>query len=162
AARFGDRDALVFPALRYRRSYAEFHEDVRQLARALLAFGVQRGEHIALWATNLPQWVVVQFAAANIGACLGIVNHDFRGPVVANVQHKADVTTLLLTYRLKSSDYFDILGTICPELASSVPGALHAAAYPRLRRVISLKPDRRPGMLTWDEMLGRAAEIPET
>ncbi len=161
AARFGDRDALVFPALRYRRSYAEFREEVWRLARALLAFGVQRGEHIALWATNLPQWVVVQFAAAHVGAVLVNVNPAYRGHELAYVLQQADVTTLLLTDRFKTSDYFDILGAICPELASSVPGALHAAAYPRLRRVVSLKHDRRPGMLTWDDMLARAAEVSE-
>ncbi len=50
--RFPDHDALVFPKLSYRRSYAEFHAEVEQAARALMALGVQQGEHVGIWATN--------------------------------------------------------------------------------------------------------------
>src|SRR5207248_2353262 len=70
AERHGDRDALVFPWLNYRRSYAEFRADVRRASRALMALGVGRGDHVGIWATNWPQWVVVQFAAAQAGAVL--------------------------------------------------------------------------------------------
>ena len=64
--RFGDHDALVFPQLGYRRSYAGFQEDVREAALALLALDIQYGQHIGIWATNWPQWVVLQFAAASL------------------------------------------------------------------------------------------------
>jgi fatty-acyl-CoA synthase len=161
AQRHGDRDALVFPHLGYRRSYAEFHADVREAARALLALGVGRGEHVGIWATNWPQWVVTQFAAAHVGAVLVNVNPAYRSHELAYVLQQADITTLLLTDRFKKSCYFDILQEICPEVATA-PGEWRAAAFPRLRHVVSIQQAKLPGMLNWDELRGRAAAIPES
>src|SRR5229473_554582 len=97
AERFGDHDALVFPQLGFRRSYAQFHADVRECARALLALGIQRGEHVGIWATNWPQWVVVQFATAKIGAVLVNINPANRAHESAYVLNQADIAALFLT-----------------------------------------------------------------
>jgi fatty-acyl-CoA synthase len=161
AERFPNRDALVFPWLNHRRSYREFHADVRRLARALMALGVARGEHVAVWATNWPQWVVTQFAAAAVGAVLVNVNPAYRAHELAYVLAQADVTTLLLTDRFKGSDYFELLTGVCPELPASRPGGLRAASCPRLRHVVNIKADRRPGVLAWQELLARADAVPE-
>jgi fatty-acyl-CoA synthase len=161
AARHGGRDAVVFPQLGHRRTYAEFHAEVREAARALMALGVGRGEHVGLWATNWPQWVVTQFAAAAAGAVLVNVNPAYRAHELRYVLEQADVTTLLLTDRFKGSDYQAMLEEVCPELPGCPPGELRAAACPRLRRVISLKEAPRPGMLTWGDFRRRAAAVTE-
>jgi fatty-acyl-CoA synthase len=153
AARFPDHDALVFPWLNHRRSYRDFYAEVCRLARALLALGVARGEHIGIWATSWPQWVVTQFAAASVGAVLVNINPSYRAHELAYVLAQADIATLLLTDRFKGSDYFDLLASICPELP--------AAACPRLRHVVSIQRVKRPGMLNWDELLDRADATPE-
>jgi fatty-acyl-CoA synthase len=161
AQRWPERDALVFPWLGYRRSYGQFQADVREVARGLLALGVQHGEHVGIWATNWPQWVVLQFAAASIGAVLVNINPAYRAHELAYVLQQADVTTLLLTDRFKSSCYFDILAAVCPELETCSDGGLRATAFPRLRHVISIQQAKRPGMLNWDELRQRAAEVSE-
>ena len=66
-ARHGDRDALAFPKLGLNTSYAEFAAQVDAAARGLLAMGIRPGEHVAVWATNIPEGVVLQFATAKIG-----------------------------------------------------------------------------------------------
>jgi fatty-acyl-CoA synthase len=162
ARRCGGRDALVFPQLAYRRDYATFQEDVRELARALIALGVGPGEHVGLWATNWPQWVVTQFAAAHVGAVLVNVNPAYRAHELRYVLDQADITTLLLGERFKSANLFDILAEVCPELADCRPGELRSAACPRLRRVISLRPEGRPGVLGWEELRRRSAAAPES
>src|SRR4051794_32818023 len=68
--RFRDRDALVFPQLELRWNYERFAVEVDRAARGLAALGVETGQHVAVWATNVPQWVVLQFATAKIGAVL--------------------------------------------------------------------------------------------
>ncbi len=146
--RFGDHDALAFPQLGYRRTYAAFRADVRRLARALLALGTQRGEHVGIWATNWPQWVGTQFAAAHVGAVLVNINPAYRAHELEYVLNQADITTLLLTDSFKSSSYFDILAGIrgnCPEL----------------RHVVSIKAGKGPDILSWDELLARADEVAE-
>jgi fatty-acyl-CoA synthase len=155
--RFPGHDALVFPWLNYRRSYAEFDSDVRRVAHALLALGVERGEHIGIWATNWPQWILVQFAAAQIGAVLVTVNPSYRANELSYVLNQADITTLFLTDRFKTSSFLDILASICPELGDCPPGALRSVACPRLKNVICIQKEARPGPWNWDEFLARAA-----
>jgi fatty-acyl-CoA synthase len=163
---FPANDALVFPRLQYRRNYAAFQEEVHEVARALLAIGVERGEHIGIWATNWPQWVLTQFAAASIGTVLVNINPSSRAHELAYVLNQADITTLLLTDRFKSSNFFDILANVCPELSASSDrtgfGELWAKEYPKLRNVISIQPEKRSGMANWGEFLLRAKEVTES
>src|SRR5579871_5367282 len=159
ADRHPAHDALVFPQLAYRRSYAEFHAEVREVARALLALGGGRGAHVGVWATNLPQWVLLQFAAAYAGAVLVNINPAYRAHELAYVLHQADITTLFLTDRFRGSSFFDTLAAVCPELADAAPGETHARACPTLRRVISVTPDARPGMASWQDFRQGAAAV---
>jgi fatty-acyl-CoA synthase len=148
AARHPTRDALVFPQLGHRRTFAALHAEARAAARALLALGVQPGEHVGVWATNWPAWVVVQFAAAYAGAVLVNINPGYRARELEYVLHQADITTLFLTDRFKNTDYFDTLAA-----------ALQPAGCPKLRHVISIKATRRDGMRAWEEFLAEAAAV---
>jgi fatty-acyl-CoA synthase len=159
AARYAGHDALVFPQLGYRLRYGEFASEVRRAARALLALGVEAGEHVGIWATSAPPWIILQFAAASIGAVLVNINPAYRAHELQYVLAQADITTLFLTDRFKVSDYFTMLAAVCPELDACPPTALQAAACPKLRRVVSIKGVKRPGMLNWDEFLDRAGPI---
>jgi fatty-acyl-CoA synthase len=159
AERFGKHDALVFPQLGYRRSYTAFWSDVQQCARALLDLEIQPGEHVGMWATNWPQWVILQFAVAGIGAVLVNINPAYRAQEAGYVLQQADITTLFLTDRFKSSDYFALLTEVCPELDLCPPCELRAVACPKLRRVVSIKEATRPGVLGWTEFLQRADRV---
>jgi fatty-acyl-CoA synthase len=158
-ARFAERDALVFPQLGYHRTFAELAADIRAVARGLLALGVRPGEHVGIWAGNWPEWVLVQYAAAQVGAVLVNINPAYRSSELQYVLQQADITTLFLTDRLKTSSFFDTLLAVCPELTAAAPGELHAAAGPQLRWVVSIKPDKGPGMLNWPEFLERASGV---
>jgi fatty-acyl-CoA synthase len=161
AERHGDRDALVFPWLGHRRNYAQFRDDVRRAARALMALGVERGEHVGIWVTNWPQWVVTQFATARVGAVLVNVNPAYRALELEYVLQQADITTLVLTDRYKTSDYFDLLKEICPEVERDTAGELRVARCPRLRRVVSIKGTGCRGILSWEEFLSRGDRVGE-
>jgi fatty-acyl-CoA synthase len=159
ASEHGSGDALNFPQLGFRRTYAQFGADVQSCARALIALGIQPGEHIGIWATNLPQWVIVQFAAACAGVVLVNINPAYRAHELEYVLNQADITTLFLTDQFKSTSYFDILESVCPELASCPHGELNSKKCPKLRCVISLKELARPGMLSWKQFLDRAPAV---
>jgi fatty-acyl-CoA synthase len=159
AERFGDRDALVFPWSGYRCNYTQFRERVRRAARALMGLGVGPGEHVGIWATNWPEWVIAQFATAHIGAVLVNVNPAYRSNELQYVLQQADITTLLLTDVYKTSDYFDLLKQVCPELERCPPGTLQAEKCPRLRHVVSIKDKKCQGLLNWDEFLARSATV---
>jgi fatty-acyl-CoA synthase len=163
---FADRDALVFPRLGLRWTYRQFADQVATTARSLLALGIRRGEHVAIWATNVPEWVVMQFATARIGAVLVTINPVYRAHELKYVLEQSDAVALVLTDRYKTSDYFAMLADVCPEvrcpLVTSGPDSnrLQSAAFPRLRHVIAIKGDAPPGTRTWQQMLKLADAIP--
>ena len=68
ARRYPNQDALVFPQQDLTLSWSELSTQIDQAAKALLAMGIQKGEHVAIWATNVPQWVVLQFATTGFNS----------------------------------------------------------------------------------------------
>ncbi|HEY2895221.1 MAG TPA: AMP-binding protein [Pirellulales bacterium] len=160
AQRFADHDALVFPHLDYRASYGQFAADVELAARGLVALGIKPGEHVAIWATNVPEWVVLQFAAARAGAVLVNINPAYRPFELKYVLNQSDSVALFLVAQFKSSDYFAMLAEVCPELATCQPGQLLAADFPKLRHVVALEEQAPAGGITWSHMLAQAEKIP--
>jgi fatty-acyl-CoA synthase len=160
---FGDRDALVFPRLGLRLSYREFGKQIDRAACGLLALGVQSGEHVAIWATNLPEWVVLQFATARIGAVLVTINPAYRAHELGYVLKQSDAAVLVLTDNFKSSDYFAMLAEVCPEAARSPVGAtpsLQSSSFPKLRHVVAIKGNAPAAAISWPHFLslGDAAD----
>ncbi|HVA49014.1 MAG TPA: AMP-binding protein [Pirellulales bacterium] len=158
AARFGDQDAIVFPQTGFRLTYRELNSSVDEAALGLLALGLKRGDHVAIWATNVPQWLVLQLATARLGIVLATVNPAYRAFELRYVLGQCDAKALFLVDRFKSSDYFAMLTEVCPELAGAEPGRLSAADFPKLRWVVALKGETPPGAISWDEMCRRGAE----
>ena len=69
-----DQEALVYPDRNLRWSFSRLQREAVQLARGLMAAGIEKGDRVALWATNVPEWIVLQFALAKVGAILVTVN----------------------------------------------------------------------------------------
>ena len=75
---YPSNDALVYPELGIRFSYSELNEKCRQVAKGLLKLGIKKGDNVAIWAYNVPEWVLLQFASAKIGAVLVTINTSYR------------------------------------------------------------------------------------
>ncbi len=157
--RFGQRDAVVFPRLGLRWNYLQFGQQVEQAARALLALGIRRGEHVAIWSTNVPEWIVLQFATARIGAVLVTINPAYRAFELEYVLKQSDAVALVLTDRFKSSDYFAMLVEVCPEVASSARNP-RSEKFPKLRHIIAIKGAAPAGAVTWEQMLSQGDKVP--
>src|SRR6266571_2841393 len=93
-------------ALDIRWSYAEFRERVNAVARGLMALGLQKGEHIAVWAANLPEWVLLEFAAAKAGLVLVTVNPVYRAAELEYVLKQGEVSS----ERLPALRYVCLMG----------------------------------------------------
>ncbi|MBW3595673.1 MAG: AMP-binding protein [Planctomycetes bacterium] len=153
AARHPERDALVFPQFELQLVYRDFLARVDDAARGLVALGIGTGDHVAVWATNVPEWVILQFATARIGAVMVTINPSYRPFELQYVLRQSDSTALFLVDQFKSSDYFAMLNEVCPELASSEPGKLKASEFPRLRHVVAIKGKTPAGTMSWQELI---------
>ena len=90
-----DNEALVYHGRGLRLTFAELESESRLIARGLMAAGVERGERVALWATNVPQWVVLQFALAKIGAILVTVNTSLRAHEIDYLLRQSEAATVI-------------------------------------------------------------------
>lgn len=160
ARRFPDRDAQVFPQFQYRCTFHELDSQVDRAARALLALGIKAGDKVAVWATNWPQWTVLQFATARIGAVQVTINPAYRAHELAYVLQQSDAAALFLIDKFKASDYFAILAEAAPTLFSKGEDAgLQTNLFPKLQHVVSLLDTAPAGFWGWNEFLGESAKI---
>ncbi|THA56598.1 AMP-binding protein [Streptomyces sp. A1136] len=119
ARRFPGRDALVDMASGRRWTYAELAADVDALALGLLDLGITKGDRVGVWAPNRPEWTLVQYATAKIGAILVTVNPAYRSHELEYVLRQSGIRLLAAADRFRTSDYAAMIEEArprCPEL----------------------------------------------
>ena len=157
---FPDQYAFKYTTLDYTRTYSEFRDDVDEFARSLIALGVKAGTHVAVWASNVPQWYIAFWATVKLGAVLVTVNTAYKIHEAEYLLKQSDTHTLILTEGSKDTHYGKIIAELCPELATLKPGtALHSKRLPFLRNVITVG-FRQKGCMDWNDALARAAQVP--
>ena len=98
-------EALVYTDRGLRWTFQELEAEARLIARGLIAAGVQRGDRVAVWATNVPEWVVLQFALAKIGAILVTVNTSLRAREIEYLLRQSETSTLFTIGGFRDVDY---------------------------------------------------------
>ncbi len=160
AEEFPDQYAFRYTTLDYTRTYAEFRDDVDAFARSLIAMGVKPGDHVAIWATNVPQWYITFWATTKIGAVLVTVNTAYKIHEAEYLLRQSDTHTLVMIDGYKDSDYVAIINELCPELQTAEEGKpLHIKKFPFLRNVITIE-SKQKGCYTWEESLALSKTVP--
>lgn len=155
ALRHPERPALIYPALGIRQSYEAFYAYCRELAKGLIALGVKRGDHIAVWTTNLPEWLYLQFSLGMVGGVLVTVNTNYQAHELEYILRQSDATTLFLMTSYRETDFCKTVQTVIPELDSQEPGRLLSEKLPFLKNVVCIgSPDKIPGMFSFEEIVG--------
>jgi fatty-acyl-CoA synthase len=158
-------DALVYVDRGLRYSYAEFNEVVERCARALMALGLKKGDHVAVWGQNVPEWVTLQFATGKIGVVLVTVNPAYRSRELSYVLEQSDAAALFLTEGARGADFVDILQGAVPDLADSTTGSdeLEVEGLPYLKHVVLIGDEATtaPGITGYGEFIEEAEKISE-
>ncbi len=168
AAVLPDKEALVYHyperGLDVCLTYRALRDEVNRVARGLLALGIEKGEHVAIWAPNVPEWIFLQLALAKIGAVLVTVNTAYRAAELEYLLHQGDITTLFMVEELRDNSYLDSVYHIVPELKDILDPAseaVHSAALPHLKRVVLLVSPSRPGCWQYIQVLDLGRTVPE-
>ena len=158
--KYPDQYAFKYTTLDYTRTYKEFRRDVDECAAALISLGVKAGDHVAVWATNIPAWFITFWATTKIGAVLVTVNTAYKIHEIEYLLRQSDTHTLIMIEEFKDINYKEIIEELCPELKSLTPGdALYSKNLPFLRNVVTVGFSME-GCLEWNEMLSRSALVP--
>ena len=160
AETYPDQYAFKFPTLDYTRTYEQFRRDVDECAAALISLGVKAGDHVAVWATNIPEWYLTFWATTKIGAVLVTVNTAYKIHEIEYLLKQSDTHTLVMIEYCKDINYKEIIEELCPELKTLTPGKpLYAKNLPFLRNVVTVG-FSMDGCLSYEEMLARATLVP--
>ncbi|KAB7708307.1 AMP-binding protein [Bacillus aerolatus] len=161
AEQLPQHEALVYPDRNLRYTYSEFDRLCRTAARGLMALGIDKGENLAVWATNVPEWVTLQFATGKMGAVLVTVNTNYRASELEYLLKQSESRTLILIEGYRGNSYIDTIYELCPELDSCEPGKLASKRLPLLKNVIVLSEKTYSGMYNWADILAMADEVTE-
>ena len=165
AERRPEDDALVYVDRGLRYSYEEFKEVVERCARALMALGLKKGDHVAVWAQNVPEWVILQFATGKTGTVLVTINPAYKSNELRYVLEQSDAAALFLTEGVQGADFVEILEDAAPGLDDAEPGeGLEIEGLPYLKHVVLIgdeAPTSSPGIVGYDEFLEGAEKVSE-
>jgi fatty-acyl-CoA synthase len=159
AERYPVNEALVYHERGLRYSYREFNEVCRKVAKGLLKMGIRKGDAVSIWAYNVPEWVILQFATAKIGAVLVTVNTSYKSTELEYILNQSDATTLFMVKSFKDSDYVQTICDVVPELACSQPGNLECPKLPHLKNVVFIGDDTPAGMLSFTSIIEQGSAI---
>ena len=151
AVKYTDRD--------YARTYKEFNEECDTIAKAFLAMGIKKGDHIAIWATNIPQWLLTLFAASKVGAVLVTVNTAYKVFELEYLLQQSDAKILVMDKMYKGNNYVEIINELCPGLKNSAPGELNNPMLPFLKSIVYCGDETVPGTYAFDELYEMAKDV---
>jgi len=158
---YADREALISEHQKVRYNWRQLHKQVNRVAKGLLAMGFKRGDRVAVWATNIAEWVIVQFATAKAGIILVNINPAYRTHELEYVLKQSESQGLFLIDRFKTSDYVRMINEVCPEAKGSKRGKISSQNLPYLKSVVLLRGDKEDYMFSWEEILEMGDEIPD-
>jgi fatty-acyl-CoA synthase len=138
-ARFPDHDALVSVHQGTRQTYAEFHAAVEEVARGLVAVGIEPGDRVGIWSPNNAEWATLQYATAKVGAILVNVNPAYRTSELAYALGQSGVSTLVLARGFRQADYVAMVEAVAGET-------------PALASLVVLGGDPPAGAMSWDDL----------
>ena len=102
-ARFPQQEALVCVDQNYRATYTEFFSQTEQIAKSLIAIGINKGDRVCIWAPNRAEWVLIQYATARVGIIFVNLNPAYRQNELEFVLNQAEISAVFASIRFKTS-----------------------------------------------------------
>jgi len=162
AERFGDHPAVIFDEadLKVSWTYEELNHRVDELAKGLMALGIRRNDRVAVLSPNRPEWLLLEYALARVGAVLVTVNPACRRTELDYLLTQGRVTALFCVGAFRGFSIARMIAEMLPELADATDGMLaNGANYPDLRRVVSIGSDVIPGAMAFVDMATKATTV---
>ncbi len=159
--KYPQNEALVYADRDLRMTYEQLNYQARLVARGLMALGIEKGDHIAVWTTNVPEWVQLQFGTGKMGAPIVTVNTNYRASELEYLLKQSDAKTIFLIENYRDHSFINTLQELCPELEHCEPGNLQSKRLPLLKNVILIGETKYPGVLNWSDVLKAAEKVTE-
>ena len=153
--------AVEYTTRNYKRTWREFDEDTDKVAKGLMSLGVKKGDKVAIWATNIPEWLLTLFGAAKCGAILVTVNTNYKIFELEYLLTQSDTKVLVMMGGFKDSNYVDIVNELVPEIKTAVDGKVSHPALPFLERIIFADGNAPQGMMSFEKLMKLGEQFDE-
>jgi fatty-acyl-CoA synthase len=147
------QEFMVYPDRDLRFTYREFDDRVNLMAKGLMEIGIKKGDHVGIWAKNVPDWLTFMFATAKIGVVLVTVNTAYKSHELDYVLKQSDMKALAIIDGFRDVDYIQTVYELVPELKTRERGNLKSEEFPFLDSVIYLGQEKHRGMYNTNEIL---------
>ncbi|MCH4184367.1 MAG: AMP-binding protein [Eggerthellaceae bacterium] len=148
-----DHDFVVYPDRNLRWTYGEFDERTDDLARGLLAIGMRPGDHLGVWARNIPDWLTFMYATMKIGVVMVTMNPVYKSHELDYVLKQSDMKALCIIDTFRDVDYVQIVRDLVPESLTQPRGQLNTEEYPFLKNLIYMGPEKHRGFYSVPELI---------
>ena len=148
-----EHDFLVYADRDLRFTYGEFDRRVDDLAKGFLAMGLKKGDHVGMWATNVPDWNTILFACARLGMVFVTVNTGYKIYELEYLMKQSDLKCLCIIDGFRDSDYLGMVYELVPELKTDPRGYLKSEKFPFLKHVVYVGQQKQRGMYSLSEIL---------
>jgi fatty-acyl-CoA synthase len=148
-----EREYLVYADRNLRFTWKSFNERVDNMAKGLMAIDVKKGDHVGIFAQNVPDWLTFLYACAKIGAIAVTLNTSCKEHELAYIIENSDMHTLCMTEGDNGNDFIKTIYSLIPELKTSERGRLKSNRFPVLKNVVFIGQEKHRGMYTTAEIL---------
>ncbi|MEG1516812.1 MAG: AMP-binding protein [Raoultibacter sp.] len=148
-----DHEFVVYPDRDLRWTYKDFDERTDNLARGMLAIGMEPGDHLGVWARNIPDWLTFMYATAKIGVVMVTMNPVYKIHELEYVLKQSDMKALCIIDAYRDVDYIEIIRELIPETLTCQRGHLVADEFPFLKNLIYMGPEKHRGFYSVPELL---------
>jgi len=159
AFRWGEREALVFNSSTW--TFADFAKRVDEVAKGLVALGVERGDRVAIWVSNRPEWLFAFFAATRIGAIAVPMSTKLRVDDAARVIRTSGASVLIIRERVGVVDFVELAQSALSEAGASDSEARWGGANASACTVVVDGKRRKAGFESWDNLVSQGREVPD-
>ncbi|MDR3052688.1 MAG: AMP-binding protein, partial [Coriobacteriales bacterium] len=148
-----DQEFIIYPDRNLRWTYRDFDIRTNNLAKGLLAIGMKPGDHLGVWARNIPDWLTFMFATAKVGIVLVTMNPAYKSHELDYVLKQSDMSTLCVIDAWRDVDYIEIIRELIPEARACERGHLNTSEYPFLKNLIYMGPEKHRGFYSVPELV---------
>lgn len=147
-----DKEYIVYSDRDLRFTWKAFNKRVDEAALGFMAIGVKKGDHVGIWAQNVPEWLTYMYACAKIGAVFVTVNTNYKQHELEYLVGNSDMHTLCITDGTWDSNYVQMVYEMLPELKDCQRGQLKSERFPRMRNVVYIGQEKYRGMYSTAEL----------
>ena len=161
---YPQNDCVVAPEYDVCWSWQEFDRRTDEVARGLYAMGIRKGDHVAIWATNVPEWLLIMFATSKIGAILVTVNTNYKQFELNYLLTQSDTKMLVMIGGVKGNDYISHITGLVPSLLTEDPENVSSPKLPFLKSVVLIgEAENKPkGMYSFSDFHSKATEVEQS